>query len=89
VLFSSKELLPFLTDTVDDEDEVVLAIATSLGKMIDHVGGPLHAHQLLPPLEILLAVGKFPIVKSNLLTWHCLPYACLSPLFTLFFFTFL
>jgi hypothetical protein len=52
------ELLPFITDGVDDEDEVLLAIASSLGKLVDHVGGPLHAHTLLPPLELLLTVGK-------------------------------
>ena len=54
-----QELLPFLTDGVDDEDEVLLAMATSLGKLIEHVGGPIHAHNLLPPLELLLTVGMF------------------------------
>ena len=54
-----QELLPFLTDGVDDEDEVLLAMATSLGKLIEHVGGPIHAHNLLPPLELLLTVGTF------------------------------
>jgi len=50
--------LPFLTDGVDDEDEVLVAIASSLGKLIEHVGGPSHAQALLPPLELLLSVGK-------------------------------
>ena len=54
----SQELLPFLTDGVDDEDEVLVAIATSLGKLVEYVGGPAHAHVLLPPLELLLTVGK-------------------------------
>jgi hypothetical protein len=52
------ELLPFITDGLDDEDEVLVAIASSLGKLLDHVGGPAHAHILLPPLELLLTVGK-------------------------------
>jgi serine/threonine-protein phosphatase 2A regulatory subunit A len=52
------ELLPFITDGVDDEDEVLVAIASSLGKLLLHVGGPAHAHTLLPPLELLLTVGK-------------------------------
>lgn len=52
------ELLPFITDGVDDEDEVLVAIASSLGKLLHHVGGPAHAHTLLPPLELLLTVGK-------------------------------
>lgn len=55
----SQELLPFLTDGVDDEDEVLLALASSLGKLVEHVGGGKHAHNLLPPLELLLSVGRF------------------------------
>ncbi len=53
-----EELLPFLTDGVDDEDDVLAAIATSLGKLVPYVGGPSHVHVLLAPLEILLSVGK-------------------------------
>jgi serine/threonine-protein phosphatase 2A regulatory subunit A len=53
-----EELLPFLTDGVDDEDEVLLALAKSLGNMVAQVGGPSHAHSLLPPLELLLTVEE-------------------------------
>mmetsp|Transcript_10812 Transcript_10812/g.30968 ORF Transcript_10812/g.30968 Transcript_10812/m.30968 type:complete len:644 (+) Transcript_10812:172-2103(+) len=53
-----EELLPFLKDRIDDEDEVLLAIAKSLGKMIPHAGGADHAHRLLPPLEMLLMVEE-------------------------------
>ncbi len=56
-----EELLPFLTDGVDDEDDVLAAIATSLGKLVPYVGGPSHVHVLLAPLEILLSVGKFKV----------------------------
>jgi len=42
-----EELLPFLSDNIDDEDEVLVAIATSLGKLVDQVGGPDHADKLL------------------------------------------
>ena len=55
----SQELLPFLTDGIDDEDEVLLALANSLGKMFEQVGGEAHAHNLLPPLELLLTVGTY------------------------------
>jgi serine/threonine-protein phosphatase 2A regulatory subunit A len=47
-----------LTDGVDDEDEVLLALANSLGKMIPHVGGGSHAQSLLPPIELLLMVEE-------------------------------
>jgi serine/threonine-protein phosphatase 2A regulatory subunit A len=58
---SLQELLPFLTEGVDDEDEVLLALATSLGKMIGQVGGESHAHTLLPPLELLLMVEEITV----------------------------
>lgn len=48
-----------MTDGIDDEDEVLLAIAISLGKLIGQVGGPQHAHHLLPTLELLLTVGTY------------------------------
>lgn len=53
-----KELLPFVTDGVDDEDEVLFALATSLGKMVSLVGGGSHAQTLLSPLELLLTVEE-------------------------------
>lgn len=53
-----EELIPFLTDGIDDEDEVLLALATSLGKLVKQAGGPNHAHVLLPPLELLLTVEE-------------------------------
>lgn len=53
-----QELLPFLTESVDDDDEVLIAIATSLGSLIPKIGGPSEAHLLLPPLESLLMVEE-------------------------------
>uniref|UniRef100_A0A2K5MQA2 Uncharacterized protein n=1 Tax=Cercocebus atys TaxID=9531 RepID=A0A2K5MQA2_CERAT len=41
------ELLPFLTDTIYDEDEVLLALAEQLGNFTGLVGGPDFAHCLL------------------------------------------
>jgi serine/threonine-protein phosphatase 2A regulatory subunit A len=53
-----QELIPFVTDGLDDEDEVLLAMSFSLGTMTDAVGGPEHAHTLLRPLEFLLTVEE-------------------------------
>ena len=53
-----QELLPFLTDGMDDEDEVLAAMATNLRHLLPHVGGPAHATHLLPPLELLLTVEE-------------------------------
>lgn len=47
------ELLPFLTETIDDEDEVLLTLAEELGDYIDQIGGPEYAHVLMEPLETL------------------------------------
>ena len=57
-----------MTDGVDDEDEVLLALSSSLGKLIDHVGGGSHAHSLLPPLELLLTVGRYQLLDSKVST---------------------
>ncbi|KAM6179011.1 serine/threonine-protein phosphatase 2A 65 kDa regulatory subunit A beta isoform-like [Rhynchocyon petersi] len=50
------ELLPFLTDTIYGESEVLLALAEQLGNFTGLVGGPDFAHCLLPPLESLASV---------------------------------
>ncbi|PIO16566.1 hypothetical protein AB205_0161090, partial [Aquarana catesbeiana] len=52
------ELLPFLTDTIYDEDEVLLALAEQLGTFTSLVGGPEYVHCLLPPLESLATVEE-------------------------------
>ena len=52
------ELIPFLTDSNDDEDECLLAIAEELGNLIPKVGGPEHVHCLLAPLENLATVEE-------------------------------
>ena len=52
------ELLPFLSDGVDDDDEVLEVIATSLGKLVPYVGGQEYIPTLLQPLELLLAVEE-------------------------------
>lgn len=53
-----KELIPFLSENNDDEDEVLLAMAEELGVFIPYVGGVEHGHVLLPPLETLCTVEE-------------------------------
>eukprot|EP00871_Galdieria_phlegrea_P005584 jgi/Galph1/6026/GphlegSOOS_G4676.1 len=52
------ELLPFLSENIDDEDEVLLALAEQLGNFVDAVGGPSNAYCLLDLLETLAAVEE-------------------------------
>lgn len=53
-----KELIPFLSENNDDDDEVLLAIAEELGVFIPYVGGAEYAHVLLPPLETFCTVEE-------------------------------
>ncbi|RZR85714.1 hypothetical protein BHM03_00012740 [Ensete ventricosum] len=53
-----KELIPFLSENNDDDDEVLLAMAEELGVFIPYVGGMGYAHVLLPPLETLCTVEE-------------------------------
>ncbi|KDD75738.1 hypothetical protein H632_c523p2, partial [Helicosporidium sp. ATCC 50920] len=53
-----RELIPFLNDNCEEDDEVLLALAEELGSFVSLVGGPSHAHVLLPPLEVLAGVDE-------------------------------
>jgi serine/threonine-protein phosphatase 2A regulatory subunit A len=56
---SRSELVPFLQDSLDDEDEVLLALAEELGRSFEeYIGGKEHAHILLGPLENLSTVEE-------------------------------
>jgi serine/threonine-protein phosphatase 2A regulatory subunit A len=70
-----EELIPFLQDSVDDEDEVLLALADELGKNFEeYIGGKEYAHVLLGPLENLSAVEETLVrdkVRINLETDRC------------------
>lgn len=52
------ELIPFLQDQLDDEDEVLLVLAEELAGFPDYVGGDKHAWLILGPLENLAAVEE-------------------------------
>ncbi|KAI8344676.1 armadillo-type protein [Chlamydoabsidia padenii] len=52
------ELIPFLNDSIDDDDEILLAVAEELGKFTDYVGGSEFGHVLLGPLQNLATVEE-------------------------------
>ncbi|KAI9837966.1 MAG: Polyamine N-acetyltransferase 1 [Sarea resinae] len=58
------ELIPFLDESVEDEDEVLTALSEELGNFVEYVGGPEHAHVLLSPLENLAAIEE-PLVREK------------------------
>lgn len=52
------ELIPFINESTDDEDEVLLLLAEQLGFLATMVGGAEHAACLLEPLEALASVEE-------------------------------
>jgi len=59
-----EELLPFLVDCMDDEDEVLTTIAISLGNLVPFVGGANQLYCLLTPLELLLSVEESSVREN-------------------------
>ncbi|KAL2350951.1 armadillo-type protein [Cryomyces antarcticus] len=58
------ELIPFLDESVEDEDEVLTALSHELGGFVEYVGGPEYGHVLLSPLENLAAIEE-PLVREK------------------------
>lgn len=58
------ELVPFLDESVEDEDEVLTALSDELGGFVEYVGGPEFGHVLLSPLENLAAIEE-PLVRDK------------------------
>lgn len=52
------ELIPFICESMDEEDEVLEALAVELQKFVPLVGGSRHAHCLLLPYEGLAAAEE-------------------------------
>ena len=46
------------SDSLQDEDEVLFALAEELGKFTDFVGGPSFVYLLFPALEVLAGVEE-------------------------------
>ncbi|OLN81806.1 Protein phosphatase PP2A regulatory subunit A [Colletotrichum chlorophyti] len=59
-----EELIPFLDESVEDEDEVLVALSGELGNFIEYVGGAQWGHVLLSPLENLAAIEE-PVVRDK------------------------
>ena len=57
-LRTREELIPYLNEFIDDDDEVLLVLATQLALLIDGIGGTPFAHALLLPLEHLAATEE-------------------------------
>jgi len=80
-----QELIPFLEENHDDDDEVLLAMAEELGKFVPLVGGPGHAQVLLPTLETLASVDETVVrnkaAESLSKIGECLPKSSMEESF--------
>lgn len=56
-----EELLLYLTDYLDDNDEVLRVFAQALGTMLPEVGGIAYAQNLLQPLEMLCSLEEITV----------------------------
>jgi hypothetical protein len=59
-----------IPESVDDEDEVLLALAEELGNFPEYVGGKEQAHVILGPLENLAAVEE-TLVREKVCKGTC------------------
>ena len=69
------ELILFLTDSNDDEDECLLAVAEEMTNLISKVGGPEHVHCLLDPWNL-------NTVEETVVREKAIESACSRPLQT-------
>lgn len=66
------ELLPFLTDYLDDNDEVLRALAKSLGSLLAEVGGFAHIQSLFTPLELLCSLDEITVREEAVASLNAL-----------------
>ena len=55
------ELLPYILELLEDDEEVLLALSESIGNLLDYVGGPAQAEHLLRVLERLAGIEELPV----------------------------
>ena len=73
-----EELIPFLSESTDDEDEALQVLAEELGKLVPYIGGSDHAFHLLPPLENLATVEE-TVVREKAVESLCKVAESLNP----------
>ncbi|CAH8492575.1 unnamed protein product [Dicrocoelium dendriticum] len=66
------ELIPFLTDIIYDEDEVLREMAQQLAEFVPLVGGPEYVHCLLLPLEGLASAEETVVREKAIDTLRAL-----------------
>lgn len=60
------ELLPYIMDYLDDDDEVLRTLASALGTMLAEVGGPSQIEALFGPLETLCSLDEISVREESI-----------------------
>ena len=55
------ELLPYLADLLEDDEDALLGLCDQLGNFLDHIGGPAHVVHLLTVLEQICLVEELTV----------------------------
>ena len=58
---SRNELLPYIIELLEDDEEVLLALSETMGNLLDLVGGAAYAEHLLRVLERLAGIEELPV----------------------------
>eukprot|EP00297_Palpitomonas_bilix_P003329 CAMPEP_0113888016 /NCGR_PEP_ID=MMETSP0780_2-20120614/12591_1 /TAXON_ID=652834 /ORGANISM="Palpitomonas bilix" /LENGTH=574 /DNA_ID=CAMNT_0000876725 /DNA_START=146 /DNA_END=1870 /DNA_ORIENTATION=- /assembly_acc=CAM_ASM_000599 len=64
------ELLPFLLECTEGDDEVLMALAEQLGGFVELVGGPQYAPNVLRVLEVLCEVEETCVREKAVISTH-------------------
>ena len=64
ICFARTQSADGITESVEDEDEVLTALGDELGSFVEYVGGPDYGHVLLSPLENLATIEE-PLVRDK------------------------
>lgn len=62
------ELIPFIGESIDDEDSVVLVYAEKLGELVDYVGGDRYCYKILDTLGQLCAAEESVVRDMTILS---------------------
>ena len=73
------ELIPYIMDYNDDDDEVLEMLATMLGSMMNAVGGVEYVNCLLMPLESLASISEVTVRDQAIVSLNVLASSIFSP----------
>jgi serine/threonine-protein phosphatase 2A regulatory subunit A len=73
------ELVPYVTEYLDIDDEVLRVLAQNLGRMLEAVGGPAHASTLLQALALLCPVDEITVRNEAIGAFNAIAEVLFAP----------